>query len=424
MESQFDDELLQLKNALRQQTFRFILIGHNRYSLYKDIADWLRTTFPDRPPVELRLADKDYRHINDELLAVKKGIVLIPDFGWLFREGNESICVAFNQRRDAFARLDIALICFIEPSQYIQVPKKVPDWWSLRSLELDFYREAPDRATDFISPESESSSLGGQTREEKQAEIQRLLRQVTTTEPDNQLLLASLYSQLATLSFVLSDYEEAYTYLQKTLMIMQQIGDRQGEGRALNNISQIYRARGDNEQALQYLQQSLAIQQEIGDRRGEGATLNNISQIYRARGDNEQALQYLQQSLAIRQEIGDRRGEGTSLNNISQIYRARGDNEQALQYLQQSLAIQQEIGDRQGEGATLNNMGAIYFNVDQNIDKAFPLLLRAFNIFVEIGSPNAEITRGYLDRTQEQIGEEKFNQIVQSIQNNSENSVD
>ena len=39
-------------------------------------------------------------------------------------------------------------------------------------------------------------------------------------------------------------------------------------------------ARGDYETALCYLQQSLAIQQEIGDKSGVGSTLNNISQIF------------------------------------------------------------------------------------------------------------------------------------------------
>ena len=56
---------------------------------------------------------------------------------------------------------------------------------------------------------------------------------------------------------------------------------------------------------------------------GEGTTLNNISQIYDAKGDYDQALQYLEKSLAIRQQIGDRKGEGTTLNNISQIYDAK-----------------------------------------------------------------------------------------------------
>ncbi|MCP4427641.1 MAG: CHAT domain-containing protein, partial [Chloroflexi bacterium] len=81
--------------------------------------------------------------------------------------------------------------------------------------------------------------------------------------------------------------------------------------------------------ALPLFHSSLQISQEIGDKAGEGTTLNNISQIYDARGDYETALAYLERSLQIRQEIGDKAGEGTTLNNISQIYDARGDYETA-----------------------------------------------------------------------------------------------
>ena len=61
---------------------------------------------------------------------------------------------------------------------------------------------------------------------------------------------------------------------------------------------------------------ALAIQREIGDKSGEGTTLNNISQIFKARGDYETALTYLKDSLAIQREIGDKSGEGTTLSNI------------------------------------------------------------------------------------------------------------
>jgi tetratricopeptide (TPR) repeat protein len=117
--------------------------------------------------------------------------------------------------------------------------------------------------------------------------------------------------------------------------------------------------------ALDYLKRSLAIRQEIGDKSGEGTTLNNISQIFKARGDYDTALDYLKRSLAIQQEIGDKSGEGTTLNNISALYHARGDYDTALDYLKRSLAIRQEIGDNAGLCATLFNMGHIYLQNEE-----------------------------------------------------------
>jgi len=190
---------------------------------------------------------------------------------------------------------------------------------------------------------------------------------------------------------VRGDYDIALRYLEQSLAISQQIGDRKVEGVNLNNISQIYDAKGDYDTALRYLEQSLAIQQQIGDRQGESVTLNNIGLIHQARGNYDEALRYSEMDLAICQQIGDRKGEGHSLNNISQIYSAKGDYDTALRYLEQSLAIRQQIGDRKGEGATLNNISHIY-SAKGDYDIALRYLEQSLAIQQQIGDINGMAT--------------------------------
>ena len=120
-------------------------------------------------------------------------------------------------------------------------------------------------------------------------------------------------------------------YLKQSLAIMQEIGNKAGEGTMLNNLSQIYVAQGDSKTALSYLKQSLAIVQQLGDKASEGTTLNNISTVYDAQGNHKTALSYLMQSLSIRQQIDDKAGKEISLHNISQISKAKGDYETALE---------------------------------------------------------------------------------------------
>lgn len=79
----------------------------------------------------------------------------------------------------------------------------------------------------------------------------------------------------------------------------------------------------DTATALPYLEQSLAISQEIGDRAKEGAALNNIGQIYYMQGDYATALRYLEQSLAIYRMIGDKASEAAILSNIAQLHYVR-----------------------------------------------------------------------------------------------------
>jgi len=201
----------------------------------------------------------------------------------------------------------------------------------------------------------------------------------------------SLLNRLGMIYHLHGDYDTALEYLKRSLTILQEIGDRKGEGATLNNISQIYDAKGDYDTALEYLKRSLTIRQEIGDRSGEGTTLNNISTIYHAKGDYDTALEYLKRSLTILQEIGDRSGEGTTLNNISQIYKARGDYDTALEYLKRSLTISQEIGDRQGESVTLNNISNIY-QARGDYDSALKYSQRDLAICQEIGDRKGEGT--------------------------------
>ena len=58
------------------------------------------------------------------------------------------------------------------------------------------------------------------------------------------------------------------------------------------------------------------IQEQIGDRAGLARTLNNIGSIYDNKGAWDEALRYYERSREIFEEIGDRAGLATTLNNI------------------------------------------------------------------------------------------------------------
>ncbi len=60
--------------------------------------------------------------------------------------------------------------------------------------------------------------------------------------------------------------------------------------RIFNWIGTTYKVLGDYDNSLIFLKKELEIEQKIGDRAGEGTTLNNISQLYAAKGDYETAL--------------------------------------------------------------------------------------------------------------------------------------
>jgi len=98
-------------------------------------------------------------------------------------------------------------------------------------------------------------------------------------------------------------------------------------------------ARGDYETALKYLEQSLKISQEIGDKSGYATTLHNMAAIALQNENIEKFIQYEMEAYQTALEI----------NNALIIYRVGADlgfflcqsgmKKQGLEMLRRSLAI-------------------------------------------------------------------------------------
>ena len=202
-------------------------------------------------------------------------------------------------------------------------------------------------------------------------------------------LQGSLLNGISVQNINFSNYAKALEYLEQSLKIYGEMGDKWGEGTTLNNISEIHYKRGNLIKALEYLELSLKIYVEIGDKRGEGLTLSNISKSYIARGDLSKALEYLTKSWTISIEIGDKFIEGRILNMIFDIHYNQGNLTKALECLEKSLNIHVTIGDKLGEGAILSNISQIY-HAQEDLTKALEYLEESLKICVEIGNKSGE----------------------------------
>jgi tetratricopeptide (TPR) repeat protein len=158
----------------------------------------------------------------------------------------------------------------------------------------------------------------------------------------------------------LGQYPRAIEFYEQSLDIKKAIGDspeerlrqRNGEANSLNNLGLVYYARGryqnssseeEGKDACEYAitcyQQSLAITQAIGDRNMEGRSLNNLGLVYYAQGQYQDAIDYFNQSLQISRTIGDRQSEAYSLNGLGYaLFRTNRLNE-AETYLHQSIEV-------------------------------------------------------------------------------------
>jgi tetratricopeptide (TPR) repeat protein len=301
------DQLQTLVNALRQPGFRFILIEYNHLSIYDDVRKLLAEKYPEQHQYELRVSGNDYHSLTEQINEAGEAWIMIPDFDLLFTPEYESVCTAFNQRRDFFARNNVVLICFILEGNLKQVPVKIPDFWSLRSLELSLRKNVlPNKNTSI--PRSfgfDKTTFGGKSDNEKKDEIRRLLNQVKNAESTNIFLLKYLYAQLGYLLYDISDFTGSLRFLKKLLKLSIITGDKQKEASTLNNIGLIYKSMGDLNKALHFFERCLKIRKEIMDESGLVITLANLAltSIDKKINHPKKAVKYLLECAELNKKI-------------------------------------------------------------------------------------------------------------------------
>jgi len=122
-------------------------------------------------------------------------------------------------------------------------------------------------------------------------------------------------------------------------------------------------------QALDYFQQSLAIREQINDRPGLAKTLNNIGNSYLYSGKLDMARDYFERSLTVSEELNDANEIANSLLRIGTIYNYKGQYDRALNYLNQSLGFALELDIKETIRDIYENLSEVYARIN-NYQKA------------------------------------------------------
>src|SRR5690242_11735178 len=113
------------------------------------------------------------------------------------------------------------------------------------------------------------------------------------------------------------------------------VGNRRAEAWVLNNLGDALGVTGHPE-GIGFLEQSLGIRREIGDRMGEVHSANNLADAYQRLGRADEALDVLWRVLDLTREVADRFGEGVALVNVGSALLDLNRAEEAVGYLQQA----------------------------------------------------------------------------------------
>ncbi len=147
----------------------------------------------------------------------------------------------------------------------------------------------------------------------------------------------------------LNDLDKALPPCRDSLAYARTTGDRQLEANTLNNLGGLYRTLAEHQPAhyrlaIESYRGSQRIKAEIGDRAGEARALGNLGDIDRRRGDIPAALDHLHRSTEIAEAIGERTVLGSDHYLLGMAYLDAGRNEEACGEFGQALGLLSTVG--------------------------------------------------------------------------------
>ena len=207
-------------------------------------------------------------------------------------------------------------------------------------------------------------------------------------------------------------------------------GDREGQAHGHNGLARAYNRLGPQEQAVKHIELAMEIFEEIGDRAHVSVAVRNLTLVATRHGRWEDALRYATRALQL--SVHEARPESRlgCLNNLGWIHAHLGNYELALRYCEQALDVPcdepiahaclwdsmgyvyHQLGNhaqaadcylkavdvyhRQGEqtdrAKSLSRLGDTHLAAGKP-DAATDAWRQAMDIFVRLGSPDAETLR-------------------------------
>lgn len=180
------------------------------------------------------------------------------------------------------------------------------------------------------------------------------------------------------------DFSAAQRFLEQSLSLYQELGDKWGTAASLNALGVSARDRGDYASALEYFEKSLKCWRALADPLATARTLHNLANVVRVCGNYAAAQAALREAKNIFEEVGDRSGSAWSLNQQGDIAREQGDLPVARTLYQDALSVFREAGDRWGSARSLSDFA--YVCSDQgDYTAAHAAYREALKIFAELG---------------------------------------
>jgi tetratricopeptide (TPR) repeat protein len=170
--------------------------------------------------------------------------------------------------------------------------------------------------------------------------------------------VAALTTAIAALRRVDGLWPDAIARHTVAVQATRQLGDRQGEANALNDLGDALYLRGDFRAAAEAQETAVSIYRELGDRQGQANALSDLGGLRELMGDRRGAAD-LEEALAICRDLGDRLGQAWVLGWMGYTRRHTGNIAGAAGPLAEELSIYHDLGHRYGQVCAITQIGAV-----------------------------------------------------------------
>jgi predicted ATPase/class 3 adenylate cyclase len=148
------------------------------------------------------------------------------------------------------------------------------------------------------------------------------------------------------LCYFMGRYAEAQSFLEQSLQIAREIGDKGRVAMVLQPLGMACLGRADVAAARRHLEEALDLARQLGNKREIAAAMNALAQLYRVEGMLDAAEPLYKNVLALARDVGDRESIAIGLLNLAMVAIGQGWSAEAQDLLLKALAIAQETGSR------------------------------------------------------------------------------
>jgi non-specific serine/threonine protein kinase len=141
------------------------------------------------------------------------------------------------------------------------------------------------------------------------------------------------------------DYARAVSFLEQSLDMSRQLGDKASLAWALVMMARVAELRGNAARAVAWAEEGVAVSRQLADPWYISLTLERLGEAARLAGAYERAADLYQESLLLSTEIGDRRNIAVLLHNLGHVRLQQGDLPGAAHQFYESLILAKDMDD-------------------------------------------------------------------------------